>query len=149
MTAVAIKENEKKDEQIKSFKLENENLKLKLEESQKIIESNNQVIKFLNQKCNENYVPYNNFSNLLNFNSSNANSAIGTGNSIKTIFPESNNLTEKYQFNTNNFNEIQSKSNNVLNEKFQSNTNNYNEIQSKSNLLNNFNPNYKVYNNIK
>jgi spindle assembly abnormal protein 6 len=127
------KDNEKKEEEIKSVKLENENLRLKLEESQKLIETNNQVINFLNQKCNESYAPFKNFSNMLNYNTSNVATGLGnnlsgnignnlSGNTIKNSFPESNILTEKYQTNSNSFN----------------------EIQTKSNVLSNVNQNYKV-----
>ena len=108
------KDNEKKEEEIKTVKLENENLRLKLEESQKLIETNNQVINFLNQKCNESYAPFKNFSNILNYNSSSVTPGLAnnlSGNAIKNSFPESNILTEKYQNNSNNFNEVQSKSN--------------------------------------
>jgi hypothetical protein len=119
---------EKKEEEIKAVKLENENQRLILKESKEQIEQNNNVISYLNQKLNENSSISKNFNNILNFNAANLNTGLNSGvgmnynSSVKTSFPDSNKLVEKYELNSNAFN----------------------EIQSKNQVLSNLNNNYKV-----
>ncbi len=57
------KDLEKKDEEVKYLKFEIENQKNKIFEGENIIESNKQVIAYLNKQLNDN-APYRNFSNI-------------------------------------------------------------------------------------
>lgn len=100
------RENERKEEEIKGLKLTIENNKIMLEKSQKTVEENDQIIRYLNQNINQASLPFNtmmkqpeNFSNLSTlrkhpqFNSSNVfhqedhrTEVVNTENSYKPYF---------------------------------------------------------------
>ncbi len=87
------REIEKKEDDLKSYKEKNEIMKAKLEEGEKKLEENCNVITYLNQRLNETYMP---FKTLLK--GENNFMPVPTGlNSVRTFSKEENN------FNNNNY----------------------------------------------
>lgn len=105
---------DKKEEELKRHKMEIENLKEKLFEAGKTIESNKEVISYLNKELNDN-APYRNFSNI---SKQSGIPKYTPGVTSKTNFGQTNNTVSVQDLPSNNFNQNSQNSEGVFSGKY-------------------------------